>query len=137
MKKNPFYIFAISLLAASFAFAGDTPPTSWFDGRTTGIIGGVLGIFWGLYGGAVGCVGGFLVPRGKGRKLMAGMLIFGFVMGLVHLLAGLAALLFFRQPYHVWYPFVLVGGIGVFIYFILLKVCKKFILHPPSPISQP
>jgi len=108
----------------------------WFTAPTAGIIGGVLGGLWGLYGALIGCVGGILLPRGKGRKLLKGMLIFGLVMGVLQLLAGIAALCF-HQPYHVWYPLVLAGLIIAIVSTCLFWSLKKILfsssnLPPPS-----
>ena len=95
-------------------FALPTPSGDWFDSRTGHFYGGVAGAFWGCFGGLFGTLGGILVPRGKGRRLLTGMFVFAFVMGILHFAVGIAAL-FFGQPYHVWYPFVLIGGLMVVI----------------------
>jgi len=89
-----------------------------------GFIGAILGSFWGLYGGLLGLIGGYFVPRGKCRKLLAILLIFGFVMGIVQLAGGLAAWCF-GQPYHIWYPFALVGGLLVVMFPCFMWQFKK------------
>jgi len=90
-------------------------PTGWFPGYMSGIIGGLGGTFWGCYGALFGILAGFLVPRGKGRRLLTGMLIFAVVMGIIQLVIGILALCL-GQPYHVWFPFVLLGGLLLFIF---------------------
>ncbi len=98
----------------------------WFSRRTGGVVGGILGGICGTFGGIIGCLSGFLVPRGKGRRLMTWLFIFAAVMGFLQLGVGLSALLL-GQPGHVWYPFVLVGGLlGVIMPFSLLSVNKAY-----------
>jgi hypothetical protein len=72
-----------------------------------GAIGGGLGALVGVYG----ALAGTLAPRGKARALVLGLHTSFLVVGGLALAAGLAALLF-GQPYHVWYPSVLGGGIA-------------------------
>ena len=99
-------------------------PGEWFNRRTGGIFGAIQGTFWGIYGSAFGCLCGFLIPRGKGRRLLIGTLVFAVVVGLVLLLIGISALTL-GQPFHVWYPFVLVGGILAAVFLPLFFVIKK------------
>ena len=83
----------------------------WFNQCASNTIlnwGGAIG---GCFGGLIGVLC-FLVSRGKGRRLMTGLLVFGITTGAILLAAGLVALCL-GQPYHVWYPFVLGGGIPV------------------------
>ena len=86
----------------------------WFSGPTGGVLGGVLGTVLGLCGAVTGCLCGFLVPRGKGRRLIFGLFLFWTMMGVVTLIIGVSALCL-GQPYHVWYPFVLCGGLFLFL----------------------
>ncbi len=90
------------------------PAGQWFDGRTSGVIGGVLGAIGGIYGGVIGCLCGFLAPRGKGKRWIKGLFLSGIIFAIVYLIFGICALIL-GQPYHVWYPFVLVGGIMCFV----------------------
>jgi hypothetical protein len=87
-----------------------TPATKeWFDGRTAGMVGGILGSAIGLFGALIGCLcGAYLIPRGKGRRLTAGLLWFGIILGVLLLVTGLTALCL-GQPYHVWCPFISPG----------------------------
>jgi ribose/xylose/arabinose/galactoside ABC-type transport system permease subunit len=107
----------------------DVPNYEWFSSRASGFIGGTAGSAMGLYGALFGCLAGVLVPRGKGRKLVIGMLVFLFVIGIVLLLIGGLAV-FLGQPWHVWYPFMLLGGLSVFlppsIYFSIKKQYDQF-----------
>jgi len=99
-------------------------PGEWFNSRTGGIIGGLAGTAIGLYGALIGCLGAFLSPRGKGRRLLTGMLVFAVVVGLVLLLIGISALVL-GQSFHVWYPFAFGGGILVTVFLPLFFVIKK------------
>ena len=96
----------------------------WFNSRTGGIIGGLARTAIGLYGGLVGGLGAFLGSREKGRRLLIGMLVFAVVVGLVLLSTGILALVL-GQSFHVWYPFVLFGGILVTVFLPLFFVIKK------------
>jgi hypothetical protein len=96
----------------------------WFDVRTSGIIGATLGTLGGCFGALIGILCGFLVPRGKGRRLVLGMIVFIFIMGVIHLVIGISALCHW-QPYHVWYPFVLTGGLLVVIPPIAFSAIRK------------
>ncbi|MCC6660748.1 MAG: hypothetical protein IT437_07670 [Phycisphaerales bacterium] len=84
--------------------------TEWWtmqDGNWYGAIGGsAIGVIGGCYGGLVG----WLAPRGIGRRFFLTLHAVLIVLGVVALVAGIAALSV-QQPYHVWYPLVLVGGI--------------------------
>lgn len=82
----------------------------WFDGPTAGLVGGVFGGLAGLWGGAVGTVGGWLVPRGRGRGTAFALLGVGAVLGLLLVGLGVAAVVA-GQPSHVWYAFLLPGGL--------------------------
>ncbi len=98
----------------------------WFSSRMGGMAGGILGSLAGIYGGLVGGLSGFLVPRGKGRRWITGLFIFGAIMGVLQLAFGLTALIL-GQPWHVWYPFVLVGGLlAVILTSSLLSINKAY-----------
>ena len=98
----------------------------WFDARTGNFYGGCAGAFWGCFAGLIGTLAGILIPRGKGRKLLMGMIVFAVVMGGIHIVVGLTAFSF-SQPYYVWYPFVLLGGLLVVIFpFIFFTIRKQY-----------
>ena len=101
---------------------------TWFDNHTAGWISRLLNIAGGLYGALFGCLAGFLVPLGKGRRLIIGLLWFGLAAGALLLLIGLTAL-FLGQPYHVWYSFVLPGV-------ILLILTPIFLVVMPQQYAQ-
>jgi hypothetical protein len=81
------------------------------DGFLLGAIGGsVIGILGGLYGGLIGV----LAPKGIGGRVLVPIHIGFVVVGIVSLITGLIAV-FMHQPYHVFYPLLLCGGILTFV----------------------
>jgi hypothetical protein len=93
----------------------DIQPTEWFDGRTAGLFGGLLGTGIGCYAGLFSILYMLLVPRRKGRRLLISMLLVLPAIGTAMLLLGISALCL-SQPYHVWYPFVLCGVLSVIVW---------------------
>ena len=102
----------------------DIQTTAWFDQRTGNMLGAWLGVSIGLFGGLFGCLAGFLVPRGKGRRLVMGMFIFAVFIGITLLLVGILALCL-GQHFYVWYPFMLCGGITVLVFPGCFMAIKK------------
>lgn len=80
----------------------------WVDPNVMIWVGSVGGALVGVWGAVLGTAGSYLVPRGKGRAFVFGMLFAGAAVGLGALGFGLAALLA-GQPYVVWYPGLLTG----------------------------
>jgi hypothetical protein len=99
----------------------------WFDSRTAGIIGGILGICLGIAGGIIGGSCWFCIRKRK-KKLLYGM--FGIVIAtsFALLITGLIALLS-KQPYHVWYPFLLSGLLGTIIFSSLLPMIRRLFIE--------
>jgi MFS family permease len=89
--------------------------TPWFGERTGIYIGSFGGAGIGVLGGILGAVAGVFAPQGKGRGFVLGSMFGGAILGGLTLLTGLVALLL-SQPYHVWYPMVMLGALvgGVF-----------------------
>jgi len=92
----------------------------WWGRRGGGLVGGLLG-------GLVGCLGaliGVLGARGKARGFVLGamkaMLLGGAVLSAVGILA-----LARSQPFHVWWPLLLVGGLCVVLSAGLLPTVRK------------
>jgi hypothetical protein len=82
----------------------------WVDPMVMTWVGSVGGSLVGLWGAALGAAGGMLVPKGRGRPLVFGLLGLGVVLGSLVLAFGVAALVA-GQPYAVWYAPLLVGGL--------------------------
>lgn len=93
--------------------AGEEPLAAdgqWFTARVAAIAGALGGTAIGLWGALVG----MLASRGRARAFVfvsSGVL---FVAGIAAAVAGLTAL-FIGQPYAVYYPLLLVGGILIFV----------------------
>ncbi len=87
----------------------------WWSPQMAGLLGGVLGGGAGICGAVGGTLMGVLLPKGKCKGLVIGMMATMFLLGVCALTAGLGGLIS-GQPFHVWYPLVLVG-------FILSTVC--------------
>ena len=96
------------------------PAGQWWTGREGGIIGGALG-------GLIGCLGaaiGWLSSKGRARRFVVGALWAMVVFGLV--VAALGALAVFReQPYVVYYPLLLVGGLSVVVGGVMIPVVRR------------
>jgi hypothetical protein len=88
--------------------------TDWWtshDAAIFGSIGGsVLGVTCGIYGTLIG----LFAHKGIGRRALIGFHVAVVVLGLVGLVAGIGAVIA-RQPYHVYYPLLLIGGIATFV----------------------
>jgi hypothetical protein len=93
----------------------------WWNDHTAGWIGAVAGTANGLLGALAGTLAGILVPRGKAKQLIYALMTFGPVCGIAALVVGFAAL-GLHQPYAVWYPLILVGGMDTLLFGILMPV---------------
>jgi len=100
----------------------------WFDVQTAGLLGGALGGVMGICGGIIGIMAGISARKAKFKKIILAITLTLIVFGAILLCFGIIALIM-RQPYHVWYPFVLTGGIStaVFLpnYFHMKKIYKR------------
>lgn len=94
--------------------------TPWWSSRTSGLIGAAVGTSMGILGAMVGVFG----ARGKGRRLMVVGFAIGMATGAACLLVGLVALSS-RQPYSVWYPLVLTGGLLCITLPVIAMVIRK------------
>ncbi len=86
----------------------------WWTPQEAGWIGGGLGGVIGVLGAGLGVAAGLLVNKGKGKPLILALLALMLAVGVASLLAGLIALTA-RQPYHVSYPLLLIGGISTLV----------------------
>ena len=103
----------VSGLTIGDAQRGGRQGSEWWDKRKGGILERIIGSVVGIFGGLIGCLVGIFAPRGKGRKWIFGLVIFGIVTGFALLMIGVVALCL-AQPRHVWYPFVICGGVMSF-----------------------
>jgi hypothetical protein len=97
----------------------------WFDPiRFGGLYGGIGGGLLGTLGGLLGAAAGALAPKGKGRSFILGAFTLLLMVGVGHLAVGLYALSV-GQPYGIWYPLVLIGGILTILFAALRPVVRK------------
>ena len=82
----------------------------WWTAHHGALFGAIGGSALGVIGGTVGAAAGLLAPRGRYRGLVMGAMVALVTVGIVILAAGIVAVIG-HQPYHVWYPPVLCGGI--------------------------
>ncbi len=133
-SKTPFWLEkgrAPASVDLGVRFEG--PGTVWVDnarlvakskGNPLGVLMGVLG---GLYGTLVGCWGalcGILSSRGKGMRFI---LVSGAAFVLVSAVMLVLGLVFYLtgQPYELWYPCVLGGGLVGVLMAVLLPVMMR------------
>jgi hypothetical protein len=95
----------------------------WWNEQQAAWIGTVGGPLCGILGGTLGTVGGICAPRGKCKALVYSLIIVPLALGVIALVAGVVALAL-GQPYGVWYPLVLLGGIPTVVLGSLLPVFR-------------
>ena len=95
----------------------------WFNPQTAGMLGGLIGTIIGLTGGLVGCSCGICVRKGW-KKPIYTIFILAIIIGVGLLITGLVAL-YVKQPYHVWYFFMLPGFITTTVFGGLFPVVRK------------
>jgi hypothetical protein len=83
----------------------------WWTSQQAGWVGAIGGTLFGVFGGVFGTVAGICAPRGKCKHIVYAMVTMLIVIGVGCLGVGLAALAL-HQPYAVWYPLILIGGLG-------------------------
>lgn len=93
---------------------------AWWTDRQAGIIGGIGGAMLGLLGTVIG----ILCPKGRARSFVIGTLATVTTVGAVVLVLGLWAL-FVKQPYGVYYPLLLTGGLAAVIFGALIPVARR------------
>ena len=96
----------------------------WFDAQTAGVLGGIFGGVMGVCGGVIGIMSGVFGRDGKYRKVVLTLAVVLVAIGVFLLPIGLVAVLM-RQPFHVWYPIILTGGIGITVFLPLYFSLKK------------
>ena len=92
----------------------------WWGERTGGWVGGLGGGLIGILGGLIGTLAGL----GKARRLVLGLTAALLALGVVGLAAGLLALSL-SQPYAVYYPLLLGGGICSVVIGACLPVARR------------
>ncbi len=85
--------------------------TEWWTVQQSGLIGGIGGAVVGILGGVIGTLAGAFARKGKLKPVVMALLTLLIVVCAAALLVGVTALVM-KQPYHVWYPLMLIGFIG-------------------------
>ena len=113
-------LFSALALVVAVAVWAWWPHDGMFAARWAWLPGTALGCLGGTYGALIG----WLAPKGVGRRplLAAGYLFVA--VGAGSLLVGLAYLVA-GHPYHLWYPWLLSGVIGVAVLGPLLPVIRR------------
>jgi hypothetical protein len=91
---------------------------AWWDASTSNAIFAAMGAGVGVIGGLIGTIVGVGAPRGKGRLAANVLHVLGVLIGLQSLAIAVGALAS-RQPYHVWYPALLLGCLATPLFSVL------------------
>jgi len=107
--SRPRFVQFGETLAPDIVKASDVAADSsgWWSERSAGILGGGAGAVLGLCGSLVGLLTFF----GKARRLVLALLGVMLVMGTICLITGIVSLVA-GQPYHIFYPLLLIGAIS-------------------------
>jgi len=95
-------------------------PGVWWNARTAGYVGGISGAFIGILGALIG----FLTAWGRAQRFAMMALSAILFIGVAALVIGGIALLQ-AQPYAVFYPLLLLGGICTVLSLVLRKPVKQ------------
>jgi hypothetical protein len=95
-------------------------PGVWWNARTAGYIGGISGAFIGILGALIG----FLTASGRSQRFVRMALNAILFIGVAALAIGGIAL-WQAQPYAVFYPLLLLGGICTVLSLVLQKPVKQ------------
>ena len=93
---------------------------AWWGNRTSAFLGGGVGSLLGILGAIVGMLTGI----GRGRTIAIGVCWFTILLGIACLAAGVGALAT-SQPYHVYYPLLLLGLLCTIIMSSILPTVRK------------
>ncbi|MCA9278008.1 MAG: hypothetical protein H6815_04380 [Phycisphaeraceae bacterium] len=81
---------------------------AWWTNQQAGLVGGLGGGIGGSACGLLGAAAGVCVPRGIGRRYVLGGMLMFVVLGVLSLLVGFIAI-GMGQPWHVYYPLLIIG----------------------------
>ena len=96
----------------------------WWDDRTAGLVGGIAGTVLGCLGGLIGMLAGV----GKAREFVM-LLTAAIVLAGVACLALAIVALLQTQPYCVYYPLLLLGGLSVLVMGPLRQTLRRRYQH--------
>ena len=98
--------------------------SAWWNEAVGTYIGAFGGAGIGTVGGIYGGVAGMLAHKGKARGAVLGFHLTLLVIGALTLIAGIVAVAM-SQPYHVYYPLLLIGAITSGVMGGLFPVMRK------------
>ncbi|MFH1919407.1 MAG: hypothetical protein ABIP48_05900 [Planctomycetota bacterium] len=104
----------------AMASGSQTSADAWWNDRTGGLIGGIGGSILGCLGALMGILGG----AGRARRFVMALAVCVTMFGVAALGLGIAAL-GLGQPYAVYYPLLLGGGISTVVFGGLLPVIRQ------------
>ena len=97
----------------------------WFSSQISGLVGGIGGALYGCLVGGGGAFVGIFAGKGKFKKFILTYLFIIMAVSAILLCVGIFALAT-GQPYHVWYPFMFIGGMGAIQLPIFYIMTRKF-----------
>lgn len=98
--------------------------SAWWSQMAGTYIGAFGGAGIGVLCGTYGAVAGVLAQKGKARSAVLGFHVALLAVGVVTLVAGIVAVVL-DQPYHVFYPLLLLGGVTSVVLGGLLPAMRK------------
>lgn len=113
------YLSDLRLANASAEWMRGHAGAWWGDGQG-GLFGGIAGSLLGLMGATIGTLAGL----GRGRRVVAALLIVMIAVGSISLLLGIVALML-QQPYAVYYPLLLLGVLSTVLGVAMIPVMKQ------------
>ena len=118
--RGTVYVGPCTLVQYTGSAGGSAGTPAWWSTRQSDLIGGILGSLAGIFGGTIGALAG----SGKARRFVLVtqkiVIVLGWILATFGILAVAKA-----QPYHVWYPLLLSGGLAVAIFWALLPVTRR------------
>jgi hypothetical protein len=97
-----------------------TVATAWWSSSQGGTIGGLLGAFIGILGGALGT----LASYGKVRRFVLAAMLGAVGLGAALIAAGVVAVVQ-TQPYTVYFPLLLIGAISAAVFGLQLPTVRR------------
>lgn len=95
-------------------------PNAWWSEEQAGGLGGLLGVV----GGTLGALIGILTGIGRGRSFVFTLINLALITSAISLTAGVVALTK-SQPFIVYYPLLLYGGLTAFVFGLNLRGIKR------------
>lgn len=95
--------------------------TEWWTAQEAGLLGAMGGSAVGVVGALIGTLAGAFARKGKLQPVVMALLVLLTVTCAGSLVTGITALAI-KQPYHVWFPLLLLGIIGTSVGAALIPV---------------